>query len=201
MGVDPAEITVKAEIAEAEVLNPSIGKAKAAAPPMPRGVAAAEGASSGSGAAAKAAARSIPTPDAVARGTSGLAERLLTGSACSVITAAHGRAVDEKGVAEAVVAAERMVRRANESEIECVKAPTQIRDSQSAYPAMKDNPTYQGLIESFVSLSSDVTTARKAATDSKDGELGKSISQASTHAKADSVARWRSSAKCIAEMA
>lgn len=193
MGVDLAEIIVKADIAKGEVLKPSIGKAKACCAAQAEEHGDGESRVIGIGCGCESGCPPPPTPtrDAVARGRSVLAKRLPTGAPWRVIAAAHGKADEQEGVAEAVVAAaERMVLTSNESEIECVKAATQIRDIQRAYLAMKDNLTYQGLIESFVSLSSNVSKARKAATDST-----------STQAKADSVARWRSSAKRIAEMA
>lgn len=74
MGVDPTDITVKSEIPEVAVLKPSIGKAKVFAPPMPKAGAAAKASSSGAGAATKAAASPIPTPEDIARVTSGLAK-------------------------------------------------------------------------------------------------------------------------------
>lgn len=49
VGVDPSEITVKTEIVEGVVIKPSIGKAKAAAPPMPKGGGAAKAMSAGLG--------------------------------------------------------------------------------------------------------------------------------------------------------
>lgn len=58
MGVDPAEITIKSEIAEGAVLKPGIGRAKAAAPPVPKDGAVAKASSSGVGALAKASPHS-----------------------------------------------------------------------------------------------------------------------------------------------
>lgn len=62
MGVDPVEISVKDEIAEKVVMKPNLGHAKAAAPPMPKGVAGASASSSGTGSAAKAPVPPIPSP-------------------------------------------------------------------------------------------------------------------------------------------
>lgn len=202
MGVDPSEINMNAEIAEGVVLKPSIGKAKAAAPPMPMGGAVAKAMSAGPGAAAKAAVPLIPSPEDVARGTSGLAKPKVVGSAWSNTVATHNKANEDKEDAESVATAERVVLRANESQIECAKAAKAIKQFQEAYPMVKDdNPASQTLIESFVSLSSDAPKAHRAAKDSKDGEIGKLVSESSSKSKADVVSRWRESAKRIAELA
>lgn len=85
MGVEPTEISVKMEMAEGAVLKPSTGKAKAAAPPMPKGGAVGKASSSGVGGVSKAAAPPIPTPEAVARGTSGLAKPVRSENAWSAL--------------------------------------------------------------------------------------------------------------------
>lgn len=152
MGVGPAEIAVKSEVSEGAVLKASIGKAKAAAPPMLGGGAVAKASSSGVGVAAKAAAPPIPTPEAVDQGTSGLAKPVRSENAWCEVT---GRIGEEKEVVEATISAERMVLRANESDIECMKAAKAIRDFQQTYPMVQDTPACQTLIDMFVSLSSD----------------------------------------------
>lgn len=126
---------------------------------------------------------------------SGLAKSKLAGNAWSHIIANHSKANKDNEVAEAVAAAERIVLRAKESQIEC-KAASAIKKFQESYPILKeDNSASQTLIESFISLSSDASKTCRAAQDSRVGEIGKLVLEACTESKAEAVSRWRECAK------